>query len=407
MTNELNSNLKSLENLLSTGKREINDVKKIELTELQEKYDSFQISKEYERENDLLNVIQERININLANINNLYLDRDVWKKRLSDISSKTENIDLDTIDYMYKEAKVYNIEIQKKFEETIKFHQEMLANETQFINQCILKSSNKINELEHEHTQLSIQYSDLLKKLGSSGSLAEYTKLGNQINGLTKEISETESLINQHQLTVKMLGELKLEFDKLTQEIQKLLDGMRRKIAIFNRYFSEYSKKLTDESYYLTIVQDRSNHFNLVPSSESNDSHVGDGIKQSIIIAFDLAYISFANDIAVNLTRPHFFTQDKIEIIDVNILDGLINLVNSTDCQFIFPIIEDKLNSLPAFDESNVILELSEDNKFFGIEEYLRKKDIEAKKSSLRFLSLEEPKTYSPLRLDQPLKLIA
>ena len=308
---------------------------------------------------------------------------------------------------MYKEAKVYNIEIQKKFEETIKFHQEMLANETQFINQCILKSSNQINELEHEHTQLSIQYSDLLKKLGSSGSLAEYTKLGNQINGLTKEISETESLINQHQLTVKMLGELKLEFDKLTQEIQKLLDGMRRKIAIFNRYFSEYSKKLTDESYYLTIVQDRSNHFNLVPSSESNDSHVGDGIKQSIIIAFDLAYISFANDIAVNLTRPHFFTQDKIEIIDVNILDGLINLVNSTDCQFIFPIIEDKLNSLPAFDESNVILELSEDNKFFGIEEYLRKKDIEAKKSSLRFLSLEEPKTYSPLRLDQPLKLIA
>ena len=399
--------VKSLENLLSTGKREINDVKKIELTELQEKYDSFQISKEYERENDLLNVIQERININLANINNLYLDRDVWKKRLSDISSKTENIDLDTIDYMYKEAKVYNIEIQKKFEETIKFHQEMLANETQFINQCILKSSNKINELEHEHTQLSIQYSDLLKKLGSSGSLAEYTKLGNQINALTKEISETESLINQHQLTVKMLGELKLEFDKLTQEIQKLLDGMRRKIAIFNRYFSEYSKKLTDESYYLTIVQDRSNHFNLVPSSESNDSHVGDGIKQSIIIAFDLAYISFANDIAVNLTRPHFFTQDKIEIIDVNILDELINLVNSTDCQFIFPIIEDKLNSLPAFDESNVILELSEDNKFFGIEEYLRKKDIEAKKSSLRFLSLEEPKTYSPLRLDQPLKLIA
>ena len=368
--------IKSLENLLSTGKREINDVKKMELSELQKKYDGFQISKEYERENDLLNVIQEKININKANINKLYLDKDVWEKRLSEVISKTRKIDLDTIDYMYKEAQVYNIEIQKKFEETVNFHQKMLKNEIDFINQCITKSVGEIHELEKEHTKLSIQYSELLKKLASSGSLAEYTSLGNQINSLTKEVSETESLINQYQITIKILENLKLEFNVLTQEIQKLLDNMRRKIAIFNRYFSEYSKKLTDESYYLTISQDKNNHFNLVPSSENNDSHVGDGIKQSVIIAFDLAYISFANDSAINLIRPHFFTQDKIEIIDVNIIEELINLVNSSDCQFIFPIIEDKLSTLQNFDENNVVLELSEDNKFFGIEEYSIKKDL-------------------------------
>lgn len=361
---------KSLENLLSSGKREINDVKKIELSELQSKYDNYQISKEYERENDELNLVQEKININKANINSLYLDKDVWEKRLLEATTKIDSIDIETIDYMYKEANIYNIDIQKKFEETVRFHAQMLDNEIEFINKSIQKSITLINDLEHQHILLADEYSELLGKLGSSGSLAEYTRIGNQINSLTKDIAETESLINQHQRTITELSEYRIEFDRLTIEIQKLLDSMRRKIAIFNRYFSEYSKNLTDNAYYLTIDQDKNNHFNLVPRSENEDSHVGDGRKQSVIISFDLAYVSFSNDAAINLVRPHFFTQDKIEIIDVNILNKLINLVNGVDCQFIFPIISDKLNTLPNFDENNVILTLSENNKFFNIENY-------------------------------------
>jgi uncharacterized protein YydD (DUF2326 family) len=361
---------KSLESLLSSGKREINDVKKIELAELQSKYDNFQISKEYERENDELNLIQEKININKANITSLYLDKDVWERRLLEATTKIDSIDVETIDYMYKEANIYNIDIQKKFEETIQFHAQMLDNEIEFINKSIQKSIALINDFESQHVLLANEYSELLGKLGSSGSLAEYTRLGNQINSLTKDIAETESLINQYQRTIGELSEYRIEFDRLTIEIQKLLDNMRRKIAIFNRYFSEYSKALTEDAYYLTIDQDKNNHFNLVPRCENEDSHVGDGRKQSVIIAFDLAYVSFSNDAAINLVRPHFFTQDKIEIIDVNILNKLIHLVNSVDCQFIFPIIADKLNGLPDFDEDNVILTLSENNKFFNIESY-------------------------------------
>ena len=375
--------LKSLENLMSTGKREINDVKKIELAELQSKYDSFQISKEYERENDELNLLQERININKASITSLYLDKDVWQKRLLDTSSKMNAVNVEIIDYIYKEAEIYNINIQKKFEETIKFHEQMLENEIDFINKAIQKNDANMKALEEEHIHLASHYSELLNKLGSSGSLAEYTKLGNQINQLTKEIAETESIINQHEKTQKELSSYKLEFEGLTIEITKLLDSLRRKITIFNRYFSEYSKTLTDDSYYLAISQDRNNHFNLVPSCEKNDSHVGDGRKQSVIVAFDLAYVSFSYDPAIGLTRPHFFTQDKIEIIDINILEKLINLTNDIDCQFIFPIIADKLNNISEFDEDNIILTLSEDNKFFNIEGYIE----ESTKNDIKHLN--------------------
>lgn len=379
-----NQEIKAFDNVLSIGKREINDVKKIELIELQEKYDAFQISQEYERENDALNLIQEKITINKANISALYLDNDVWKKRLTDASSEIHGVDVESIEYMYKEANLYNVDLQKKFEETIEFHKKMLENEIIFINKALNRNSELIQKYENEHSILAQEYSELLNKLASSGSLTEYTNLGNQITHLTKEIAETESLISHSQQVIKELSELKLEFDNLTVNIQETLESMRRKITIFNRYFSEYSKILTESSYYLIIDQDKNSHFSLVPKCENQDSHVGDGSKQSIIIAFDLAYVSFCNDPAINLIRPNFFTQDKIEIIDINVLNKLISLVNKVDCQFIFPVISDKLHSLSEFNDENVILSLSENNKFFDIEGYNKRiKQLSSQQISL------------------------
>ena len=330
---------KYLNNTLSTGKREINDVKKIELLELKSKYDSFQISKEYDHENDALNKIQEKINKTKAHINELLLDKDVWEKRLAEMLSKSNSIDTQTIEYIYKEAQIYNIDIQKKFEETVIFHQKMIENEVEFIKKSVSKSKEAINSLELEHAKLAEEYSVLLNQLAKTGSLTEYTNLGHQINELTKEIAETESLISQREKTSEELASLKQQFNNLTIKIEDILEKMRIKITIFNRYFSEYSKILTDDSYYIVVNKDKLQHFTLIPSCERNDSNIGDGSKQSVIIAFDLAYVSFANDHTINLTRPHFFTQDKIEIIDVNILDRLINLINRVDCKFIFAII--------------------------------------------------------------------
>ena len=362
--------LKYLNSTLDTGRREINDVKKIELNELQSKYDSFEISKEYDHENDALNRIQERINLTKADINELLLDQAVWEKRLSEMLSKKNNIDTQTIDYIYKEAQVYNIEIQKKFEETVIFHQEMIENEVNFIKESIHNSSEKLAQLESLHSVLAEEYSVLLKQLAKTGSLTEYTNLGHQINQLTKEIAETESLISQREKTAEEINKLKIEFNELTLRIEEILNNMRFKIAIFNRYFSEYSRILTDDSYYIRVDKDKNQHFTLLPGCEKNDSNIGDGSKQSVVISFDLAYVAFANDRSVALTRPHFFTQDKIEIIDVNVLDKLIKLVNAIDCQFIFPIISDKLEGIVDFDEDNVVLTLSEDKKFFNIEKY-------------------------------------
>lgn len=363
--------VKSLKDIVGIGAEEINDVRNNELKEQQDLYDSFKIDDNYQHENDLLNIKQEELNYIAADITNIRLNIEVWHRRLKDlVESKTE-IDSESIHYMYKEADMYNVALQKKYDETIAFHKSMLENEIAFISKSIAKSNSKLAELDSIYRDTANQYSVLLEDLGKKGSLAEFTKIGNYINELTREISENEALINKLENSKEELARLKLEFEALVKEVDELISNQfRRKLAVFNGYFLEYSKDLSDNGYILATKVDKNQHVNLIPMSQNRDGHVGDGRKQTLVIAFDLAYTAFAKDPSIDIIRPSFFTQDKIEIVDKTMLDQLISLVNSVECQFIFPVINDKLEGLMDFDENNVILCLSENNKFFDIENY-------------------------------------
>lgn len=362
--------VKSLKQLVSTGTQEATDLKVSELNDLKNQYERYEISTQYEREKDSLNLLKESIEKIKSQITLISLDIQIWQERLEEIRSNTDLINSESIAFMYKEAELYNVDLQKKFEETVEFHKAMLDNEVTFIINTISKNNNIITELKELYAQQTGEYNQLLKKLGESGSLAEYTQLGNQINHLTKEIAETEAILNSYQSTLEKQSELKSQFEFQTNKLYEALSDFRRKLTIFNRYFSEFSKDLAKDGYLLAVEEDRNKHFTLQPSPVDGDGHVGDGNKQSVVIAFDLAYMAYATDPSVGLTRPCFFTQDKVEIIDGNRLSPLIELANSINCQFIFPVIKDKQESIPGFDENNVILALTQESKFFDIENY-------------------------------------
>lgn len=393
--------VKSLKDIVGIGAEEINDVKNNELKEQQYLYDSFKIDENYQHEDDLLNVKQEELNHIKANITNIRLNMEVWKRRLKDLTESKAEIDSESIHYMYKEADMYNVELQKKYDETIEFHKSMLENEISFISNSIAKSCQKLEDLEVIYRDTANQYSTLLEDLGNKGSLADFTKIGNYINELTREIAENEALINKLEKSKEDLARLKLEFETLVKEIDELISSQfRRKLAIFNGYFLEYSKDLSNNGYILATKVDKKQHVNLIPTSQNRDGHVGDGRKQTLVIAFDLAYTAFSKDPSVNIVRPSFFTQDKIEIVDKTMLDQLISLVNSVECQFIFPVINDKIDGLTDFDDDNVILCLSEDKKFFNIENY------EANNLSINNTALFKYSPNSKLKINSIEKLI-
>ena len=369
-----NTQVSTLRNLVSAGTQEANHLRQSELQELQHKYDTYQISQEYDRENDQLNELKNTLLKIKERISNQNLDCQVWQSRLTEIADENKNINVESVKYMYEEAELYNVALQKKFEETLNFHRKMLENEVKYINSALEKTQSRIKDPEAEYAIVAEEYSKLLEKLGKSGSLAEYTALGNQINELNKEIADSEAILNSYKSAIKSRDKTKQAFDKLSQQLEAYIDEFRDKLRIFNLYFSEYSKFLSEDGYLLAVNPDDNKHYNLIPRPVDNDSHVGDGHKQSIIIAFDLAYVAYANNPTVSLTRPHFFTQDRVEIINNHIFSQFIELAEKVECQFIFPIIKDKLNEIPSFNDKDVILSLDSDNKFFNIESYQDRK---------------------------------
>lgn len=139
-------------------------------------------------------------------------------------------------------------------------------------------------------------------------------------------------------------------------------DLIQKRITIFNKHFTKISNQLYGEEFLLSSVKNEKGYDLVVTNIEGNPST---GKKKGQIAAFDFAYILFAEEI--NIEYINFIMHDQLENIHDNQLSTiLMDLSNSIDCQFILPIVKDKL---PEDIDVNdyIILKLSENEKLFKI----------------------------------------
>lgn len=346
-----------------------------ELSDVTKKRDDFRIDEKYNSEEDRLNTLQNKLRGLDEEISYIDFEIDTLNDRKILLSKKEFTKNIDAITLMYDEAKIYNLDLKRKFEETVIFHNTMLQNELMYIE-------NRVIELIHTKADLMLQrentakdYSIVLEKLAQYGSLAEYTKLNNQINDLQSELSKS-LVLNQKSIELNnKLVELSDTLNDLNLKIGKNIHTIQDNITIFNKYFSEYCKELFKQTFYLSAdPNDKGIHKFRISSLNQN---IGSGKKLSLVVAFDLAYTAFIQDNDVNLPHPKFSTQDKVEIIDIQELYKLAQLADLSNGQLIFPIINDKFIGLADFNDS-IILKVSKTDRFFRIEEFLQDSLYEA-----------------------------
>ena len=88
------------------------------------------------------------------------------------------------------------------------------------------------------------------------------------------------------------------------------------------------------------------------------------GKKQGEILAFDLAYIEFADKYNVNCM--HFLLNDKKELMHSNQLIKLSEYLQNSNTQVIIPILKDKLPSSLQI-EKYYLVELDQNSKLFRL----------------------------------------
>lgn len=361
--------IKVIDALKPTGIEQIISVNKATLNQLIEKRDSFKINEKYNYEEDkLANLNQEIINLN-NEISILELNKETLKNRLSIIESSNFKDNSETIELIYKEAEIYNITLQKKFEETVAFHNRMIENERQYLFKRIKKIDKNIENIQDNRAKITNLYSQLLDELSQNGSLAQYTKLNDEINELSNKIAEDNALQLKSNALHSELEELEAIYAKTVLSIEKNIQEFKAiNIDVFNEYFSKYSAIIYNQKYVLAFDKNKDIYRFEISAVESN---VGSGKKQALVTAFDLAYSAFIQDPRINLPYPRFSTQDKVEIIDPTDLQKLADIAASANCQLIFPLIEDKLLNLDLINSN--CLTLTPNKKFFDIENYANK----------------------------------
>lgn len=332
------------------------------IEELKKKKTQFNLNEDYESDLEKLNQIKSSINRLSTHISQLELRKELIVESKEKLEKEIANIDVEQIKYLYNEASILIPELQKSFEDTLRFHNEMLIEKKNYITKDLPNIENQIINLNQELKGLIKKEKELSELLQKSGALEELEKIVLELNKYYEQkgnLEEQKRLWNQ---TISNIKKYKEELDRIDKSITSKEDLLNERITIFNKYFSSISQKLYGEQFVLSYDKNEKG-FELNISTVSGNP--GTGKKKGQIAAFDLAYIQFADELGINCL--HFILHDQIENVHDNQITSLLNeIVSNINCQYVLPVLRDKLPEDVDVDEYK-ILSLSQEEKLFKI----------------------------------------
>ena len=212
-------------------------------------------------------------------------------------------------------------------------------------------------------TELLVQEKQLAKKLKKTGVVEELQRIVSDLNKAFEKKGTLEEQKRLWELSVEKLDAIDKELTKINTGIDSKEDLIQERITEFNKYFSKMSAELYGEHFVLSSDK-HERGYKLKISSLSGD--LGTGKKKGQIAAFDLAYIQFAD--AQGIECLHFVLQDQIENVHNNQINSILTeIVAGVNCQYILPVLRDKLPDDIDVDQYEVI-SLSQSDKLFRLQ---------------------------------------
>lgn len=349
------SNLPRLQNRLAQLQGLISDN--------EEQIKNLDLPKTYEIQIDKLKSLKSRTAELSSALGNLNTKISLSQKTRNELLHSESKIDPISILKLYEEAKLLIGTIQKPFEEVLSFHNKMVLNKVKFVEQHILKLEQERNIVKYELDSLLKDQSHVLRLLDDTGTFDDLIKVREDINLLYVEKGKLVHQIDQIQKINSEIDSKTIEFNEVNLTFQTYLEELNLNISeIFNKkYFTEYTNRTHGEKLY--IYYDSENRKFAFDNLGGNP---GDGYKKTEIIAFDLAFISYFNELGLDF--PLFFLHDKFEIVHPNQIQSIFEIADSINGQLFVSVLKSSVSFLgDEYIERKKILELSQDSKFFKI----------------------------------------
>ena len=282
---------------------------------------------------------------------------------ISGLKSDYENIDFLAVKSIYAEANKYNEKLQHDWEEVSTFVANLRGRKERFLHAQLGHISAAATEAREELLLLQAQEEQVVTALQQSSAFDDAIRARNDLHEKLKQVGGLEERLATIQSLRKMLGQIDDSIEATRIAIAEGKARLTERVRLFNKFFSALSKELYGEQYLLTFDEENRT---IVFSLTSVGANVGEGKKASQTAAFDIAYIKFLREAGINF--PTFVCQDGIEAIHDNQLLALLNTANEMNGQLIVAAIRDKLPNISTdLLKENTIVELSQDDKLFGL----------------------------------------
>lgn len=323
---------------------------------------NFNFNEKFEEQLAELNEIKLSLSKLSTEISRINMRRELIQESKEELEKEKTSIDVNQIEALYNKASKLIPTLQVTFEETVKFHNDLINEKIKFIEAELPLISERLNILSKEVTFLRRREKELSAFVGTSEYSDDYEKILIELNFLFERKGNLEERKNIWASSNDKLKRINEDLELINSEINSKDNLIQKRITLFNKFFTEISFRLYGEEYLLSTQKNDKGYDLIVTNIEGNPST---GKKKGQIAAFDFAYIIFAEEIDMKLI--HFIMHDQLENVHDNQLSTiLVDLSNSINCQFILPIVKDKIPTDLNI-EDYIVLKLSENDKLFKI----------------------------------------
>ena len=331
------------------------------IEELNQRKNSFNLNENYSTDIDKLNEIKSNLNRSATELSRLEMRKDLILESKEDLEQEYTQIDTTQIKSLYEKAKSLISNIQVSFEDTVKFHNDLISEKLEYIIKELPEIEKQIRKIKSEITLLRKDEDALTETLNKSALVEDFEKT---ILELNKEFERKGNLEEQKRLWLysqEKLAEIDNRLNAINLGISSKDNQIQNRITAFNKYFSIMSDRLYGETYLLSSQKNEKGYELIVTNLEGNPST---GKKKGQIAAFDFAYIQFADKL--NIECLHFIMHDQLETIHDNQLNTIVEVANTINGQYIVPILRDKIPTNIDISSFEVI-SLTQDDKLFRI----------------------------------------
>lgn len=321
---------------------------------------NFNFNEKFEAQLEELNSLKLELSQLSTEFSRLNMRRELIIESKEELENEKTNINVNQIKYLYDKASKLIPNLQVSFEETVRFHNELIDEKVRFIAAELPSLTEGLKSISKEISVLRRREKELSEYVSASEYSDDYDEILLELNALFEQKGNLEERRKIWMTSHEKLNSINEELDVINDAINSKDKLIQKRITTFNKYFTDISKKLYGEEYLLSTQTTDRGYDLIVTNIEGNPST---GKKKGQIAAFDFAYILFAEEIGMNLV--HFIMHDQLENMHDNQLSTiLIDLANSINCQFILPIVWDKIPDNIEI-EDYVVLRLSESDKLF------------------------------------------